>query len=153
MAIRAIKKSRFTSGGCLWPVNAAPLLTPDRRVLLCRPKRKSCSSCLFDFCKQKHRPGSYSESVMLNWWLNCWRQQDHFYSIPCSLKIHRFVRDSDRAWRAFGKVFTWRTLVCRFKIGFWAVENYMGLAWKISKRIRITRRNGFWWKGFIKWKT
>jgi hypothetical protein len=64
------------------------------------------------------------------------------------LKIHRFVRDSDRAWRAFGKVIRGERWYADVKMGFGKWKFLWRIACQLSHWISDIREKRFSVKGF-----
>jgi hypothetical protein len=69
-----------------------------------------------------------------------------FNTVP--VKIHRFVRDNDRAWRAFGRILRGERWYADVPGGFGRWKILWGAACKVSEWISDSRERRFLKKGF-----
>jgi hypothetical protein len=69
-----------------------------------------------------------------------------FNTVP--LKIHRFVRDSDRAWKAFAKILRGERWYADVPAGFGRWKELWGISCCISKLVSDHKEKRFLKKGF-----
>jgi len=147
-----IKKSRFHRGRVLVTGDAGGLtdpLTGEGIYYAIRSGKLAAASC--SEYLQSHSPSLRSYSHAVNDELIIELEEANrikyiFNTAP--LKIHRFVRDNDRAWRAFGKVIRGERWYADVKRGFGKWKFLWGIACQISHWISDRSEKRFLSKGF-----
>ena len=148
-----MKKSAFHHGRVLVAGDAGGLtdpLTGEGIYYAIRSGRLAATACYEYLCAKNSSLGSYSEAVndeLMNELLEANRIKFLFNSAP--MKIHRFVRDSNRAWRAFGKVLRGERWYADVRLGFGKWKLLWSLTCRISKWISDYKEKRFKEKGFI----
>ena len=147
-----VKKSRFHSGRVLVAGDAAGLtdpLTGEGIYYAVRSGKLAAKSCYEYLQSGKPSLESYTEAVngeLMNELLEANRIKFLFNTIPA--RIHRFVRDSDRAWRAFGKILRGERWYADVPAGFGRWKNLWGAACFVSKWISDWQERRFNNQGF-----
>ena len=147
-----IKKSRFHQGRVMVAGDAGGLtdpLTGEGIYYAIRSGKLAAASC-FEYLQSANPSlGSYSQAVndeLMKELTEANRIKYVFNTVP--LKIHHFVRDSDRAWRAFGKVLRGERWYADVRLGFGKWRFLWGATCQVSKWISDIRERRFMKKGF-----
>lgn len=148
-----VRKSRFHRGRVMVTGDAAGLsepLTGEGIYYAIRSGILAANACT-EFLKGKTGSlHSYTDSVndeLMTELLEANRIKHIFNTVP--LKIHHFVRDSDRAWRAFGKVLRGERWYADVRRGFGKWKFLWGIACLLSKWISDRKERIFKRKGFL----
>ncbi len=147
-----ISKSRFHHDRVLVTGDAAGLtdpLTGEGIYYAIRSGKLAAATCC-EYLQQK-APSlvSYSRAVndeLMNELIEANRIKFVFNTVP--MKIHSFVRESDRAWRAFGKVLRGERWYADVRMGFGKWELLWGAACRVSRWISDFRERRFRVNGF-----
>jgi len=147
-----MKKSNFHSGRVMVAGDAGGLtdpLTGEGIYYAIRSGKLAAASCSEYLHSAKPSLASYSRSVN-DELMNELGEANHIKFIfnTAPMKIHTFVRDSDRAWRAFGKVLRGERWYADVKMGFGKWKILWGAACLISKWISGVKEKRFSLKGF-----
>lgn len=147
-----IKKSRFHHGRVLVTGDAGGLtdpLTGEGIYYAIRSGKLAAASCAEYLQSGLASLQSYSHAVndeLMNELGEANRIKFIFNTAP--LKIHRFVRENDRAWRAFGKVIRGERWYADVKMGFGKWKFLWRIACQLSHWISDIREKRFSVKGF-----
>ena len=147
-----VKKSRFHCGRILVAGDAAGLTDPmtGEGIYYAVRSGKIAARCCDEYLKSKSPSlESYTKTVndeLMNELLEANRIKFLFNTVPG--KIHRFVRDSERAWRAFGKILRGERCYVDVPAGFGKWKVLWGAACFVSKWISAFKEIRFSKKGF-----
>ena len=138
-------KGSFHRGSVLVAGDAAGLtdpLTGEGIYYAVRSGKLAAESC-FDYLNGKNNSlKSYSEKVneeLMAELLEANKIRCLFNAFP--LKIHCFVRDNNRAWRAFGKILRGDRWYADVRKGFGILKYFWPLVCAFSKRIEMAKEN------------
>ena len=145
-----MKRGNFHNGRVLVAGDAAGLtdpLTGEGIYYAIRSGKLAAESCINYLHSSAPSLSTYSKTVnqlLMNELLEANRIKYLFNTVP--LKIHRFVHDSDRAWRAFGKVLRGEKSYADVSNGFgrwkilWGFVCHLaqGFSWFAEKRFKKT---------------
>ena len=147
-----VKKSRFHHGRVLVAGDAGGLtdpLTGEGIYYAVRSGKLAAAACCEYLEARNPSLNSYTEAVndeLMTELLEANRIKFLFNTAPH--KIHRFVCNSDRAWRAFGKVLRGERWYADVRFGFGRWKFLWGLTCYISKWISDYREKRFSKNGF-----
>jgi flavin-dependent dehydrogenase len=147
-----IKKSRFHRERVLVAGDAAGLTDPltGEGIYYAIRSGKLASAACYDYLQGNESSlESYTCAVnkeLMNELIEANRVKFIFNTVP--LKIHLFVRDNERAWRAFGKVLRGERWYADVRMGFGKWQFLWGAACKVSQWISDFREKRFLGKGF-----
>ena len=147
-----IKKSRFHRERVLVAGDAAGLTDPltGEGIYYAIRSGKLASAACYDYLQGNESSlESYTWAVnkeLMNELLEANHIKNIFNTVP--LKIHLFVRDNERAWRAFGKVLRGERWYADVRMGFGKWQFLWGAACKVSQWISDIREKRFLGKGF-----
>jgi geranylgeranyl reductase family protein len=148
-----VKMSRFHSGRVLVAGDAAGLtdpLTGEGIYYAVRSGMLAAKSCLEYLTTDPPSLESYSNAVnqeLMKELLEADRIKFLFNTFP--LKIHHFVRDSDRAWRAFIKILRGDRWYADVPAGFGRWKIFWGITCQFSRWISDHKERRFAKNGFI----
>ncbi|MEI7499813.1 MAG: geranylgeranyl reductase family protein [Bacteroidota bacterium] len=147
-----IRKSRFHNGRILVAGDAGGLtdpLTGEGIYYAIRSGKLAAATCYEYLQSSVNSLESYSQAVndeLMNELVEANRIKFIFNTAP--LKIHRFVRDNERAWRAFGKVLRGERMYADVKMGFGKWKFLWSAACMLSRWISEIKEKQFSKKGF-----
>jgi flavin-dependent dehydrogenase len=147
-----VKKSRFHNGRIIVAGDAAGLTDPltGEGIYYAIRSGTLAAKCCHDFLAGlSDSMASYSEMVneeLMTELIEANRIKYLFNTVPG--RIHRFVRDKDRAWRAFGKILRGERSYLDVKGGFGNWQVLWNGACSISKWISDYKETRFSHKGF-----
>ncbi|MEI7662960.1 MAG: hypothetical protein WCK34_12205, partial [Bacteroidota bacterium] len=134
-----VKKSSFHNGRMVVAGDAGGLTDPmtgEGIYYAVRSGKLAAEACCSYLESADPSMESYSESVndeLMTELLEANRIKFLFNTVPNT--IHRFVRDSDRGWQAFGKVLRGERWYADVRTGFGILKPLWGLTCLISKMI------------------
>jgi geranylgeranyl reductase family protein len=146
------KASRFHNGRVIVAGDAGGLtdpLTGEGIYYAVRSGHLASEACCRYLEEGSSSMGSYTEAVndeLMAELTEANRVKYLFNTVPGT--IHRFVRDSDRGWRAFGKVLRGERRYADVKSGFGKWRSLWSLTCLISRWISDFREKRFAGKGF-----
>ena len=147
-----IRKSMFHNGRILVAGDAGGLtdpLTGEGIYYAIRSGKLAAATCYEYLQSSVNSLESYSQAVndeLMNELVEANRIKFIFNTTP--LKIHRFVRDNERAWRAFGKVLRGERMYADVKMGFGKWKFLWSAACMLSRWISEIKEKQFSKKGF-----
>ncbi|MCX6305304.1 MAG: geranylgeranyl reductase family protein [Bacteroidetes bacterium] len=147
-----IKKSPFHNGRVLVAGDAAGLtdpLTGEGIYYAVRSGILAAKSCHAYLCAETPSLESYTTSVneeLMQELLDANRIKHLFNTVP--LKIHHFVRDNDRAWKAFVRILRGERWYADVPAGFGKWKVLWGLACLFSKVVSDYKERRFSKQGF-----
>ena len=147
-----VKKSRFHNGRVIVVGDAGGLtdpLTGEGIYYAVRSGKLAAAACSRYLHASVPSMEPYSEAVndeLMKELLEANRVKFLFNTVPGS--IHRFVRDSDRGWRAFCKILRGERLYADIRSGFGKWKPLWGLTCSIAKWVSDYRERRFAGKGF-----
>jgi flavin-dependent dehydrogenase len=146
------QKGNFHSGRALVAGDAAGLtdsLTGEGIYYAVRSGKLAAKACASLLQGQAEALRSYSDQVndeLMSELLEGKKIKHIFNTVP--LKIHYFVRDNDRAWKAFGKVLRGERSYKDVKLGFGKWKVFWNLAGVISGYVEKIKTVRFMKKGY-----
>ncbi|MCK9220464.1 MAG: geranylgeranyl reductase family protein [Bacteroidales bacterium] len=149
-----VKKSRFINDKVVVVGDAGGLtdpLTGEGIYYAIRSGKLAAEACSDYLQGKSSKMDQYSLSVneaLMTELLEANRIRYLFNTVPG--KIHHFVRDSDRAWRAFGKVLRGERWYADVRRGFGKWRILWGTACRISKQISDRKERKFLRNGKIR---
>jgi len=147
-----VEKSRFHNGRMLVAGDAAGLtdpLTGEGIYYAVRSGKLAADACSACLDAGGRSLAAYSDVIneeLMNELLEANRIRYLFNTVPG--KIHHFVRDSDRAWRAFGKVLRGERWYADVRGGFGKWKMMWGLVCRVASLISAIREKRFSARGF-----